>query len=208
MSARPAGADELSRRDVPRATSMLADAFRDDPLWRAVIDGADDPGCKLARVFEAPLRYCRRYGHVYTTGPAMEGVAAWVPGERADMTTWRLLRSGALGPALHIGVTVGRRMQEVFDPVLRDRRSFMDGRAYVYLLVLGVAPKHQGRGHGGRLVRRLFAECDRRGVPLYLETETEGNVSMYRSLGFRLIKRVRLPILGLPMWEMVREPTG
>ena len=99
-------------------------------------------------------------------------------------------------------------MQEAFEPIQRDRRTFMEGRRYVYLIALGVASGHQGQGHGGRLLRHLIAECGDRGAPLYLETETEANVEMYKRFGFRLVKRVTLPQLGLPMWEMVREPAA
>jgi 2-polyprenyl-3-methyl-5-hydroxy-6-metoxy-1,4-benzoquinol methylase len=31
-------------------------------------------------------------------------------------------------------------------------------------------------------------------------------IQMYEHFGFRLLKRITLPIVDLPMWEMVREP--
>jgi hypothetical protein len=31
-------------------------------------------------------------------------------------------------------------------------------------------------------------------------------VKMYEHFGFRLLKRITLPIVDLPMWEMVRGP--
>ena len=43
-------------------------------------------------------------------------------------------------------------------------------------------------------------------VPLYLETETENNVAMYEKYGFKVVKKTTLPIINLPMWEMVRAP--
>jgi hypothetical protein len=29
---------------------------------------------------------------------------------------------------------------------------------------------------------------------------------MYEHFGFKLLKKITLPIVGLPMWEMVKEP--
>ena len=56
------------------------------------------------------------------------------------------------------------------------------------------------------MLRELVDECDRSGRHLYLETETEENVAMYEGLGFQVIKKVTLPVVELPMWEMMRAP--
>ena len=66
--------------------------------------------------------------------------------------------------------------------------------------------QHQGRGFGGKLLRAIIAESTRNGHHLYLETETEANVRMYERFGFTVIKKLMLPGLDLPLWEMVREP--
>jgi hypothetical protein len=29
---------------------------------------------------------------------------------------------------------------------------------------------------------------------------------MYEHFGFRLLEKIALPVIGLPMWEMAREP--
>ena len=42
------------------------------------------------------------------------------------------------------------------------------------------------------------------GKPIYLETETEENVSLYKKFGFEILKKITLPELNLPMWEMIR----
>ena len=80
----------------------------------------------------------------------------------------------------------------------------MQGKSYLYLLVIGVAPRFQGQGFAGKLVRALIDKSERAGVPIYLETETESNVRMYEHLGFEVVQEITLPIINLPMWEMVR----
>ena len=75
---------------------------------------------------------------------------------------------------------------------------------YGYLQVIGVAPVFQGQGFAGKLLRALIERCEQTGVSIYLETETEANVSMYEHFGFTVIKKIKLPIIDLPMWEMTR----
>ena len=80
----------------------------------------------------------------------------------------------------------------------------MSGRSYIYLQVIGVAPVFQGQGFAGKLLRTLIEKSEQTGISLYLETETESNVSMYEHFGFTVIKKIVLPIIDLPMWEMTR----
>jgi ribosomal protein S18 acetylase RimI-like enzyme len=103
-------------------------------------------------------------------------------------------------------MSVTRKMAPAFLPIERDRREHMRGRAFIYLQIIGVAPRHQGKGFGGRLLRAIIAESEQEGRPLYLETETEENVRLYERFGFRVIRKLILPGLELPMWEMAREP--
>jgi ribosomal protein S18 acetylase RimI-like enzyme len=181
---------------------MLADAFQPDPVWNAVFGEATP--AQRAYAFETPVRYCLKYGEVYAPSEALGGVAAWVPGALVDMTLWRILRSGALWPGMRIGVRLAGKMQPIFGPIELDRRAYIGGKPYLYLQIIGMAPAFQGQGFGGQLLRALIEKSEQTGVPLYLETETEANVSMYEHLGFTVIKKIVLPIIDLPMWEMTR----
>lgn len=139
----------------------------------------------------------------------MEGIAAWVPSAHADMTLGRLVRSGSVISGL-LGLGAFTRLvwrqAGIFAPMQEDRRNNMKGRAYLYLLIVGVGSRFQGQGFGTKLLRALIEKSEQSGLPLYLETETEGNVRFYEKLGFTTVKKLILPVLGLPMWEMVREP--
>ncbi len=193
---------QVQKKDVHRAALMLADAFHHDPVWNAVF--GDAAIAQRAAAFETPVRYGLKYGEVYAPSEILEGVAAWLPGTVADMTFWRILRSGALWPGMKIGAQIMRKMQPVFRPIEIDRRETMRGKSYLYLQIIGVAPAFQGKGFAGRLLRALIEKSAQTGVVLYLETETESNVSMYEHLGFTVIKKITLPIVNLPMWELTQ----
>ena len=196
----------LEKRDARRAAEVLADAFQRDPVWNEVFGDAEREQRSYA--FETPVRYCLRYGQVYAPSEKLEGVAAWVPGALARMTFWRILRSGAFWAGLQLGrlgASWVRRMPTIFRQIEQDREANMRGRSFVYLQVIGVAPRYQGQGYGGTLLRALIEESERVGLAIYLETETESNVRMYERFGFQVLKQITLPIVHLPMWEMVRE---
>ena len=85
----------VQRQDIRRAGVVLADAFQQDALWKLFF--RDEATIALrGALFESALKHCLRYGTVRATSAQLEGIAGWVPGELADMTMWRLVRSGAV----------------------------------------------------------------------------------------------------------------
>ncbi|MFW5686056.1 MAG: GNAT family N-acetyltransferase [Spirochaetota bacterium] len=194
----------LGKHDASKAGVVLNEAFCDDPLWAALFAGETNAEEKRRAFFEAPVRYCLRYGNVVASSDRLEGIAAWVPGEYAEMTLWRMIRCGSLRTGMRMGASVARKLGRVFEQPIRDRQEHMRDVPYAYLQVIGVSPAHQGRGVGGRLLRHVIEDCDARNRALYLETETESNVGFYERFGFRLLKRIVLPDVGLPLWEMAR----
>lgn len=74
---------------------------------------------------------------------------------------------------MKIGAKLPLRMDSVFRVLMADQKENMKGVPYLYLHILGVNPKYQGQGFGGRLLRAMIEKSDRSGIPIYLETETE-----------------------------------
>jgi ribosomal protein S18 acetylase RimI-like enzyme len=196
----------VKRGEIIRAGKVLADAFQHDPLWNKIFEGEPDIEKRFRAHSEVPVRYCLKYGEVYAPSEDLEGVVAWVPGKYADMTAWHIIRSGAMGAAMRMGLNASKKLGPIFKPITEDRHEHMVKSNYLYLLVVGVATKLQGKGFGRKLIKAAIEKSEREGLQLYLETETEENVKMYEHFGFRLLKRVTLPIVDLPMWEMVRGP--
>jgi ribosomal protein S18 acetylase RimI-like enzyme len=200
---------KVQKKDIAKAGAVLADAFQHDPVWTKVFADEGKDHQQMSTWYEGPVRYCLKYGEVYATSEHLEGIAGWGPNNFADMTIWRMIRSGAIISGMKMGLTMAKRAQKmrvVFEPLEADRKANMKGREFIYLMIIGVASEFQGQGFGGKLLRALIEESERIGVPIYLETETERNVGMYERLGFGVLNQITLPIVTLPMWEMVREP--
>ena len=74
-----------------------------------------------------------------------------------------------------------------------------------YLQAIGVAPDFQGKGYAGRLLKPMLAKLDREGLPCYLETLEEQNVSLYQHFGFNIVDESRVTETTLTSWAMLRE---
>ena len=75
-----------------------------------------------------------------------------------------------------------------------------------YLGYLGARRGRQGQGLGTQLLREVLACADTDGVPAYLESSNERNLSLYERNGFHVVGD--LPALGHgpTIWRMWREP--
>ena len=195
----------VQKRDISRAGKVLTDAFQHDLLWIKICEGEPDLQKRFRAIFDTAIKYCLKYGEVYASSEKLEGVIAWVPGKYADMPVWRMIRSGAMVAAMRMGSNVAKKMGLVFKPVNEDRHEHMAGHDFLYVLVVGVATELQGKGFGRKLIDAAIEKSESERLQLYLETETEENVQMYEHFGFRLLKRVTLPIIDYPLWEMVKE---
>ena len=74
-----------------------------------------------------------------------------------------------------------------------------------YLALLGTDPVVQGLGAGGALLQPALGEADAGGLPCYLETQKEENLSFYARYGFEVLHTISVP--GSPtVWGMRRPP--
>ena len=192
------------RKDIPDAAGVMMNAFAHDPLWIHFFAGF--PYKQRLGSFLVPLSFCRRYGGLFSPSENLEGACAWLEGKWAEYTLPRMICSRSLRYGLQMGRDLSRRMEPLFDASVKDMKENLKERDFIYLQMLGVARKHQGKGFGGRMLQALIDKGDREGRPVYLETETEENVAWYGKRGFEVMKKITLEPAGLPLWEMIREP--
>lgn len=60
-----------------------------------------------------------------------------------------------------------------------------------YLPLIGVDPTHQGRGYGSALLHYALEQCDREGMPAYLESSNPRNIPLYQRYGFEMIGTIQ-----------------
>jgi len=188
----------INKKDVKNSSRVLANAFSEDPIMKAMNLDRED----IKRSYEITIRFCLRYGNVFAASKNLEGIIAFCPGKYGNMGIWNIIRSGAIIPALK--VRKHYKSMEGMIKILQEDKKNLNIGPYIYLFVLGVSRVSQGKGFGGKMLRALIEKSKKEGNPIYLETESEENVSLYKKFGFETLKKITLPELNLPMWEMVR----
>ncbi len=190
---------KITEADYERTNFALARAFEKDPIWSRILETSPD---RYPYVFSVPLKYVLYYGVGYAPSDEIQGAALWVGTPYTDMTVLRLIRSQSLLLGMKIGLKTGLKINHAFHKMEKDRRTFMKGRNYVYLITLGIHPDYQRQGHGFNLVKSMLDALSNK-VPVYLETATEGNVKFYEKLGFEVLKKITISLDELPMWELL-----
>jgi ribosomal protein S18 acetylase RimI-like enzyme len=191
-----------------QAAQMLARAFLADQAYSTIFPEEAERKQALQRLFGAVVSYSLVYGLVHST-PSVEGVACWLSPGNAEITLWRMLRTGLGLQRAVIG----------FSPVARQRvlavLDYMDElhkrqvpEPHWYLWLVGVEPDAQGRGIGSRLIQPVLTRADKEGLPCYLETQTESNVAFYQKRGFEVMTDGFVPDQEIRVWTMRREGEG
>lgn len=192
---------------VAECASLLARAFWDDPLMLYLLPDEASRQKKLEWFFTAGLKYGARYGKVETTESTPMGNAIWLPPGSTKTTMPRMLRVGFFGAPFVLGLGSFGRLMKLLNHTEHLHDRDMPGRHW-YLFVLGVDPPHQGQGLGGHLVAPVLARADADGLPCYLETTKERNVTFYRKHGFEVVVDDIFPKSDLRYWTMKRPPGG
>lgn len=191
----------LSAPEAEAAARVLARAFRDNPLNRAVIRRRSARGRERSN--RAGLRgqvpIAIEHGRVlaaHEPGGGLIGVLMATPPGAHPLPSpggWQRLRS-----ALGQGLGVAERWADAYR-LLADHHPVV---RHWYLDTLGVDPVRQGRGAGAALLRAFLASVEADGLPVFLETDRPENLRFYARVGFEVDDE--LTVLGTPVWLMTR----
>ncbi len=197
---------KLTREDLPRAAKCLKEAFREDPLWDIIFKHDPDPEKSLTAFYMVHLLYGLKYGSAYATSVNFEGVAVWIPDQYAEMSVWRMFRSGAMAQGIKMGKDTVNNLSLMSKDLKPGREKMMLGISYNYLMIIGVSPLLHGKGFGSMMLEAMKEECSRKGLQIYLETEPESNLQFYEKHGFKVLQKVMLKEFDVPMWQLSWQP--
>jgi GNAT superfamily N-acetyltransferase len=183
--------------DAPALIETLAQAFQTDPALSWILPDPDHRARALRGLFRVLVPADMRAGVALRSG-GDEAAALWRGPGQAHSGTLEFLRTviplvATFGTALPRGLKV----QAGID-AHRPKTRFW------YLHYVGVRTAHQGKGHGGRIIRAQTAVADTEGLPCWLETATPENVPLYERLGFVTQVEWDVPGGGPHFWGMMR----
>jgi GNAT superfamily N-acetyltransferase len=188
--------------DVAAMSRTVGRAFADDPFFNWLIPAASRraPGIEelYRRAWKATWESHR--GEVLTTDRGT-GVAVWhAPG------AWKTPARDGLRVLWASLVTFGPRSTARIAKILGALEKHHPSEEHWYLDLLATDPAHQRRGIGAALLGPTLEQCDRDGLPAYLETQKPENVAFYRRHGFEVRQEIQLGKDGPRGWLMWRDP--
>lgn len=200
LSAAEHPVEAASVADVAGAVDALSQAF-DDYAWTRWIVPEHDHERRLAGLFEITVaRVGLRYGDVLVVRcPELDGTVVGA--------------SVLLRPDRPVPDAVWAEIAPEERRLLGDRLAAADEaealcgplrpvEPHLTVATLGVRPDHQGRGIATALIRTALDTSRALGVPVYLETSSEGNVALYRRLGFEVTGQLQVTEVGPFVWAM------
>ena len=198
--------NRLRRQNLQAAAQMCAHACQEEPhIAYFFLDEARRLS-ESVELFRMRIRYGLRYGEVHVTSSNLEGIAVWLPSERASMTMWRQIRSGGMRLYRAVGRDAVARMTRIAEHNERLRRQHVPG-CHWFLSILAVDPEHQRRGHATRLLSAMLDRLDRDRIPCYAETMQSGLLPFYERYGFVIGAESTVADTNLIVWPLVRPPS-
>jgi len=194
----------LDESQIISTSIVLGRTFKDNPLSIYRIPDDSDRVQKLKFLFEFTIRYGVLFGEVYSTSPNLEGIAGWIPFEKVYQSTEDQIRSGGKKIVNEFGMEFIKKQYSLqkFLDILHNRNAPFP---HLYLYPLGVDPRFQGKGYGSLLLKAMFEKVDQTGMPIYLETDKEKNVSFYQKHEFKVMEKISIPNTDIPVWAMLRK---
>ena len=187
----------LTNKDIEIASEVYARAYSEITLYEKALQGVEEKFLTLKTFFEMAIRYGLKHGFPYAPSEQLEGISIWIPYKKADMTMWRMIRSGGFRNSFKL-VKIGRDFLDSVKPLSqldKDRAKNMEGKRYLDLMSLAVDPEYQRKGIASKLLK-ASADID--------------NVDFYKKHGFKVIKELSINIKDYDLlnYEMVRNPNN
>ncbi|MBV1959282.1 MAG: GNAT family N-acetyltransferase [Pseudomonadales bacterium] len=184
--------------DGTQVAAILGSAFTHDPLLNWLTPYT--PLYSSLFLAEIDALY-KKHGHIYINKD-QSGAAIWLPagvptkvpfGFRMLTTVFQLVIKSGLGSL--------KRILEL-EKVFAENRP---REAHFYLHAIGSSLENQGKGIGSALLKAGLAECDKVGMPAYLESSNQRNNPLYQRYGFEIIGEATFSNNGPTIWFMRRE---
>lgn len=195
---------QLNKSHVKPAAAVLTRAFRNYPHLQYYFPNELErekitPYFTYLDVFSGI-----RYGEMYATSPNLEGIAIWISSDNYPVPFWKIVWAVPLPVLLGYGRYGGFRMRHIFEHVDAIHQRLAPFK-HLFLLLIGVDPKFQGKGYASKLLRPMLARLDEESLPCYLGTLKEANIPLYEHFGFKAVEKTVIPKTSIIYWSMLRE---
>jgi GNAT superfamily N-acetyltransferase len=150
------------------------------------------------------IKYTIKNGEAYATSEEMEGIALWLPHNKADISTINALKNGAYSLFYKAGLKIAYRSISVsnFSSKIHSRVADFP---HLYLFLMAVDPMERGKGFASKLLKPMLDKAGRNNLPVYLETHDEENIPIYEHFGFKIVTHELIPNSKVDLWPMIKK---
>ena len=144
-------------------------------------------------------------GFLHTTSEQGEGYIAYkLPKEKMGLRTmWPIacgmLHNSTLKRLMQFGIAIKRGGVSLQDRMDKEKKP------YIFVGLVCVREQYQGQGYMRKVLELAFAEGDRLGVPVILETDAKSKCDKYVHLGMELAGTHDLGAFG-KLYDLIRYP--
>ena len=153
------------------------------------------------------VRMALQGGMMHTTSERGEGYIAYkLPGEKLKVKAMLPLAKAFFGALKGKDLVRFLRIMAKGGQGLNDRMD-KEKKPYVFVGLVCVREKYQGQGFMRKVMDIAFAEGDRLGVPVILETDAKSKCDKYVHLGMDLAGTRRFGEHGV-LYDLIRYPAA
>ena len=151
------------------------------------------------------VRMALKSGMMYSSGENGEGYIAYrLPGQRVPLKAVLPLANGLLGSMKIKELIRFARIMSKGGPGL-DKRFDKTKKPYIYVGLVCVREQYQGQGYMRKVMDMAFAEGNRLGVPVILDTDARSKRDRYIHLGMELAGTRRFGEYGV-LYDLIKYP--
>lgn len=196
---------KFDENDVDRCAEVVADAFKNDPLYVHALRSEDEKH-HFSRFLVRKSLTLGEVGIVAQKDGTIMGVASMeTDSGNAFQRSMSLIKWSFLKEAMLLKKMIRSEGFKFFNDYMRFTTSVRPKGFHHYLVFVGVSPHSQGQGVGGEMLRYLhgIVDADERSLGIGLDTENEANVGYYKRFGYELVASKEID--GVIIYVMFRK---
>lgn len=194
-----------TKKQKKQLISSLVAAFLNYPLFSEILTDISSRATKLQEWVRLLVNYGYKFASIYSTSKDSEGALILIDSlNHPKETNWKWVLAGALRLFLKWNKNELKKYNHVTTNIEKTRINNAP-RDHIYIMLLGVNPDHQKRGHAQQLINQAIIRSQEAHLPLYLETFKPINEGIYHRFGFQTVEKYPIPNSDLTLYSMLRD---
>jgi len=195
---------EVKKENFGKAGEILAVAFKDDPIFKYIFQSQEKYDQCAAWLFSTWVRWAVMFGKAWMTDDESAVIIMRAIG-KSDMSLCCMIQAGMLPVPFKLGYSTFKRFYfEIVSTLDKEHARLMGKTPHWYGWMVGVKPERKRVGM--KLINHCIEIADHAQLPLFLETSTDRNVSLYNHRDFEVKEEKIISKGNFKLYFMVRQP--